>query len=839
MSNRKCQLFIPSALLLLSVLGSRSLAEPIDFRTPEFFASGGLEQISAGGAYALGYSGLGVGIAVFDTGLDWRHPELAPNFAGGYSFIRQSSALADIGDYGGHGTHVAAIAAGVRDGVGMHGVAPGARLYSYDILKFGPGDNPFIDVDDRLFSGVDMMRRNGARIANNSWVTLSFLLSDERNEEISRRFAAAIDDGIVFVFASGNFGDTDPWSHADRPLRRADLARGIVAVGSVDENNVISDFSNRCGEAANWCVVAPGEYIYSAAAYGSGPAANPNYRRLSGTSMATPFVSGTLALILEAFPWMTSQQLTETLFTTATDIGPSEIYGRGLVNAGAAVQGPAFFDFDWLVDTQGYNAVFSLPIEGDYGLTKSGEGMLVLNGVTDYLGLTTVNGGILKLGDSGHPGARISGNVLAAAGGTFAGHGTVGGSLVNQGNVAPGGSVGTLTVNGDYTQARDATLSIAVEDGRASRLQVGGTATLAGSLAITPPTAGELSGDYTLVAAQRIDGGFDSISAGPWPATYIAQGPNSFRINRQAVDGSIIPAFGASITSDATRVHRMLYERTDAGFWTDGGVRSLSFGAGAGNAGFDGRRANAAFGATFEGSDGGHLGFAILTSVADVSGGNGQAASGKEQRLGVAGYAGANFGEVTFSAVASLGGVELETARILTTTAGISRLSASVDGTLASVGVQASWAQDLGGANVVWRAGVDYARFAHDAATETGDPIFALAYGAGVQESIRPSVGVTLENQFELSGGAKVSQSIGLTVSRELSGANSITSSLASGSTTAPVRGFGGIGTEVSLTGGFGFEINPSTTLRLTADIAMQEKQKMSGGISLSFAKNF
>ncbi|MGJ8571677.1 MAG: S8 family serine peptidase [Hoeflea sp.] len=839
MKNCKLCRQISGALLLLTVLSPRSAADPVNFRTPEFQASGGLAQIFADHAYDLGYSGLGTGIAVFDTGIDWQHPELAPNFAHGYSFVRQSGELADIVDHTGHGTHVAGIAAGVRDGLGMHGVAPGARVYSYDILKFGPNDTPIIDVDDRLFAGVDMMRQNGIRIANNSWVTLSFLVSSERNEETDRRFAAAIDDGIVFVFATGNQSDTDPWAHADRPLRQADLARGIVAVASVDQNNVISNFSNQCGESANWCVVAPGEFIYSSASYASGPAAHPDYIRYSGTSMATPFVSGTLALILEAFPWMTAHQLTETLFTTATEIGPLETYGRGLINAGAAVQGPALFDFGWLVDTKGYTAVFSHPIEGDYGLTKSGDGTLILNGVTTYLGVTKVEGGVLKLGDSAHPTARISGNALVTAGGIFAGHGTLGGALVNQGTVAPGGSIGTLTINGDYTQTPDSTLSVAVGSAGASRLQVDGTATLAGSLVIVPEPLDELSGDYAVLNARQVLGSFDNISAGPWPVTYFSYGADSLRMNRQAVDGSIVPALGAAVASDATLIHRKLHERTDAGFWADGGFRSLAFGAGPGHAGFAGRRADATFGATFEAPEGGHLGLAILTSFADVTGANGNATSGKEQRLAVSGYAGATFGDVTLSAVAGFGGVELDTVRTLTTTRGVSRLSANIEGMLASAGVQASWAQDFDRGRLIWQAGFDYGRFVHKAATETGDPVFSLAYGAGVQESVRPSIGVTLEDALELSGGANLSRFLGATVSQELSGVNSITSSLASGSTTVPVRGYGGRGLDVTLSGGFRFELDASTTINLKADLVVHENQKIGGGGIFGLARRF
>ena len=97
-------------------------------------------------------------------------------------------------------------------------------------------------------------------------------------------------------------------------------------------------------------------------------------------------------------------------------------------------------------------------ISGTGGLTKAGPGTLILDGTNSYTGLTSVDAGTLEIGDADHATASLAGPVTVGADGTLAGHGTIGGDVANNngGIVSPGGSIGTLTVAGNYTRARAA-----------------------------------------------------------------------------------------------------------------------------------------------------------------------------------------------------------------------------------------------------------------------------------------------------------------------------------------------------------------------------------------------
>lgn len=160
------------------------------------------------------------------------------------------------------------------------------------------------------------------------------------------------------------------------------------------------------------------------------------------------------------------------------------------------------------------DSTYAGQLVGSGAFVKQGAGMLVLNGAsTGFTGTTTVSGGTLEVGDASHDGAAIGGNVAVGAQGILRGHGTVLGNVANSGVVAPGGSIGTLRVGGNYTQASNATLSIEVSPTAASLLMVSGSATLNGALAITYDPGTYSATRYTVVSATNgVSGRFSSVT---------------------------------------------------------------------------------------------------------------------------------------------------------------------------------------------------------------------------------------------------------------------------------------------------------------------------------------
>lgn len=146
------------------------------------------------------------------------------------------------------------------------------------------------------------------------------------------------------------------------------------------------------GEAKYGFMVAEAEYRYK------------NGKIQNGTSVSSPAVAGTAALIKQKYPWMDGNLIRQTLITTATDIGEKgvdSVYGWGLLNISKAVNGPALFskaaafEDNVTVNFDNYVSVFSNNIGGDAGLIKQGNGTLVLGGYNTYTGDTKVKNGKL------------------------------------------------------------------------------------------------------------------------------------------------------------------------------------------------------------------------------------------------------------------------------------------------------------------------------------------------------------------------------------------------------------------------------------------------------------
>ena len=134
----------------------------------------------------------------------------------------------------------------------------------------------------------------------------------------------AIDNDAIFVWAAGNESANESGTLSAMPLAFPDLDGHFVNVVAIGNNGQIAWYSNQCGITQNYCIAAPGS------AWNTD---TTDYA--SGTSFAAPVVSGAIAVIKEAFPYMNATQITALLFTTATDLGQEgvdSVYGWGLLD---------------------------------------------------------------------------------------------------------------------------------------------------------------------------------------------------------------------------------------------------------------------------------------------------------------------------------------------------------------------------------------------------------------------------------------------------------------------------------------------------------------------------
>ncbi|WP_229881683.1 S8 family peptidase [Streptomyces alanosinicus] len=250
-------------------------------------------QIGAPVAWKAGYTGKGVKVAVLDTGVDTRHPDLKHQVIAAKNF----TAAKDATDHYGHGTHVASIVAGTGAASGgrYKGVAPDAEILSGKVLDdSGSGD------DSGILAGMEWAAAQGASVVNLSLGGPDSPGVDPLEAEVDKLSATK---GVLFAIAAGNDGPGSVGSPGS-----ADAA---LTVGAVDKKDKLADFSStgpRAGDGAvKPDVTAPGVDITAAAAKGSvvdhevgeKPA---GYLTLSGTSMATPHVAGAAAILKQEHP---------------------------------------------------------------------------------------------------------------------------------------------------------------------------------------------------------------------------------------------------------------------------------------------------------------------------------------------------------------------------------------------------------------------------------------------------------------------------------------------------------------------------------------------------------
>lgn len=265
----------------------------------------GVDRIDAALAWSTS-TGSGVKVAIVDTGIDLDHPDLQANIAGNVNIIN-STKTGD--DDNGHGTHVAGTVAAVDNDIGVIGVAPAANLYAVKVLD-RKGNGFLSDV----IAGLNWCKVHGMQVVNMSLGTSSDIQS------FHDAVIAVNAVGIIQVAAAGNASG----SSVNYPAAYEE----VIAVSAIDSTNTIAYFSSVGPQVE---LAAPGVGIPSTWKGGG-------YNTISGTSMAAPHVTGTVALVIAAGVTdvrIRLQQTADDLGTTGRDI----FYGYGLVDAEEAATG--------------------------------------------------------------------------------------------------------------------------------------------------------------------------------------------------------------------------------------------------------------------------------------------------------------------------------------------------------------------------------------------------------------------------------------------------------------------------------------------------------------------
>jgi hypothetical protein len=254
-----------------------------------------------------------VKVAVVDTGIDVNHPELKNKIIANYNVMNPIQK----GAVDAHGTHVAGIIAAEKgNGLGGYGVFPNAQIISIDVFN-----RSFFSSDYIVAEGILEAIRHKAQVIN---LSLGSYVPSPIVEEAIKK---ALEANITVVAAAGNSGiNMNEYPAA---------YEGVIGVGATNSKNELADFSTY-GPAVD--VVAPGEDIYSSI-YDVDK--KSTFMKASGTSMATPVVTATVAMLLSQNPKLTPYEINYILNKTAKDLGAKGYdikYGYGLVNPVAALQ---------------------------------------------------------------------------------------------------------------------------------------------------------------------------------------------------------------------------------------------------------------------------------------------------------------------------------------------------------------------------------------------------------------------------------------------------------------------------------------------------------------------
>ncbi|MGW6688721.1 S8 family peptidase [Streptomyces sp. NPDC054961] len=359
--------------------------------------------IGAPEAWAAGYTGKGVKVAVLDTGIDVNHPDFAGLIDGTASFVPGEA----VTDVNGHGTHVAStiVGSGAASGGANKGVAPGADLYVGKVLGGAEG----YGQDSWIMAGMQWAAESGADVVN---MSLGDSTPSDGTDPLSQTVdALSAQYGTLFVIAAGNSGP--------ETISAPGAAASALTVAATDKQDRLASFSStgpltRSG-AMKPDIAAPGVDITAARSSQMTGGGEGAYRTLSGTSMATPHVVGAAAILAQQHPEWTGAQLKEHLMSTAKGLdggySPYEV-GAGRLDVAAAVRttvrgtGSLFFgNYTWPHEPS------DVAVTKDLTFTNTGAAAVTLDlaltgGGPFTLGATTVSvpaGGTAAVPVTGDP----------------------------------------------------------------------------------------------------------------------------------------------------------------------------------------------------------------------------------------------------------------------------------------------------------------------------------------------------------------------------------------------------------------------------------------------------
>jgi serine protease AprX len=380
----------------VNVVKSWPSVESVYFNAPLRYSNYTSGEIT-GGHYvhdSLGLKGAGATIAVLDSGIDANHPDLAF----GSKVVQNVKLVGDLGLSGvstfienvpntdtssGHGTHVS----GTVGGTGAASATDARRPYFYagiapeaSLIGLGAGEG--LSIFHALLGfewALDNQQRYGIDVITNSWGGGDGAAFDPSNP-INQASYEAYRRGMVVTFAASNSGPDD------NTLSQYAIAPWVINVAAGTANKGLADFSSR-GVAGDDLkhpdITAPGNEITSTRAPGTavgamGPVVDPNhpeytlrYHTISGTSMATPFVAGTVALLLGANPQLSPDQIEQNLAATA-DAMPGHLrhqVGAGYIDVREAVE--------QAIDTAGTRVAF---LAGDTAWSRQGAWNTIADG---------------------------------------------------------------------------------------------------------------------------------------------------------------------------------------------------------------------------------------------------------------------------------------------------------------------------------------------------------------------------------------------------------------------------------------------------------------------------